>query len=789
MSLTLAPTDRERGLIYLDPALTTAPATHALIIGCGRFAAPTLPPVTSPPVSARKVAGWFLEHVTGRSTAGFANSDRPLASLAVVLSEAADGALSQIEGGPVPRATFAVIKQAVRDWAARADLNNGSMMFLFMASHGQSFNRQTAILCEDYGADTDDEFAGMTEVEQFVEAIANLDVAEKLMVFDCCRTPGALPQNPDGLYGSRFMAKKVTSHAAPRRPQVLRSTVIGKEAYGLPARPTLFTQALLDALGGLAADYNEDWQIATDRLASVTERLLGLHQLDDERLQEPEFQLTAAFQVAQATATDRVTLYVSLDAPLDLTKGRLEMMCDGVVQGAALPLSPPFMRFDLPGGQSFVIRVLDEAGVPVAETKPFSPQLPLAFRRLPDSRGIQIVRSKSLDLTPGPSVLALNIGPHSRGVARISDLAGHSLSLAGETQSVEVAPGTHRVVFTRPDGRLLTTDVAVGPGETITLDMPESVRGSPREWLIDAVQAGVISADARPGPGAMGFATEKIQAISGTEVAALVTGGLTDAVTAPDLKLIRAQSDGRFFLYNVDDTLAERLRAQNYGAEPTVRAADFPVWVVVRTADWREVGFLPTLGQQGKWLQMPGRGADPWGADVLIDMAADNASHLITYVRNQRWAMLLAFLARRDFVGGGSEYEALFRDNTLQVAIMEKVSNPLAAFAAALIGVGTGQVEMVGVAQNWLRNLVNWFPGVPDGPVILARHLLARGEANAAAALLNVAFARGVPVFSLSVDWLAQGMAALDLAGADEARRWSRLVDPGRTFSVLRLPR
>ena len=787
MGVTLAEADRTRGLIYLDQSLADAAATHALIIGCGRFVAASLPPVTSPPVSARKMAGWFLDQALARNAAGFANAARPLGSVAVLLSEAADGALSQIEGGPVPRATFDAVKQAVRDWAARAERHKDAMMVLFMASHGQSFNRQTAILCEDYGADAGDEFAGMTEVEQFVEAVANLDVAEKLLIFDCCRAPGALPQNPAGLYGSRLMAKKPALGGTPRRPQVLRSTVLGKEAYGLPDSPTLFTQALLEALGGLAADYNAGWQIASDDLATVTGNLLGLHRLEAEQLQEPEFQLTAAFAVAQGAGTDRATVYVALDAPLDSVTGQLTLTCDGQVQSGALPVQPPFLRFDVPGGKAFAVQVRDAGGGVLAETAPFTPQLPLLIRHVPYRSGIQVLRSKSLAMAAGPTSLTLNVGADARGVVRISDAAGvgHSLSLASGVQALALAPGTHRVVFAGLDGRVLTTEVEVGNGEDIALDLGEAARVSPREWLLDAVRAGVIRADARPGTGVIG-AVPAVRAIGGAAVAAVVAGGAAAAEVG--LTLSNVAGDGRFYRYGIKDMAPERLRAQRHVGQTVAAGPDYPVWVIATAAGWREAGFLPELGQQGRWLETPDRQPDPWVANLLIDLEADNAARLIAYVQNARWLALLAYLARRDFVSGGAEFAALLGNDVLRDAVIEKVANPLAALAAALIGVATGRVAAVGVAQDWLRNLANWFPGVPDGPVILARHLLAQGKTDEAAALLQAGYARGVPVYSLAVDWLAEGMVALELDGAEVARRWSRLVDPGRAFSVLRLP-
>jgi hypothetical protein len=67
--------------------------------------------------------------------------------------------------------------------------------------------------------------------------------------------------------------------------------------------------------------------------------------------------------------------------------------------------------------------------------------------------------------------------------------------------------------------------------------------------------------------------------------------------------------------------------------------------------------------------------------------------------------------------------------------------------------------------RAWLWNLANWFPGLADGPVIVARLLLSQkdfGTRRAAAKTqLLDDYRRGIPVYSLAVDWLAQGVMLL----------------------------
>src|SRR5687767_12707438 len=77
-------------LVYLDTSRSpNDPSTHVLIVGVGRYefgkganetpVAGDLRQLTSPPISAREIADWFVR--------SFQNSQKPLGSVALLLSE------------------------------------------------------------------------------------------------------------------------------------------------------------------------------------------------------------------------------------------------------------------------------------------------------------------------------------------------------------------------------------------------------------------------------------------------------------------------------------------------------------------------------------------------------------------------------------------------------------------------------------------------------------------------------------------------------------------------------
>ena len=165
---------------------------------------------------------------------------------------------------------------------------------------------------------------------------------------------------------------------------------------------------------------------------------------------------------------------------------------------------------------------------------------------------------------------------------------------------------------------------------------------------------------------------------------------------------------------------------------------------------------------------------------------AGRGSHLAAYaVSYYDWTAMLAFLGRRAFSDAGATLRAI-GFFPVQEAVRGKIRNPLAAICGALVAVATQQTEALGIPDRWLENLCDWYPTIPDGAIILARHRMMRGQD--ARALLDEALARGTPVTSLAVDWLSEALSMIGHPRAAEARETAMSCDPHRTFTVLHLP-
>jgi hypothetical protein len=821
MAITTSKLDRDVGVIYLDPRLEACPSTHALIIGVGQYASNRLSPVSSPPIAARAMAGWFLDGALERKSNGFRNPGKPLGSLGILLSELPNGAPSDVEGASVPRASFANVKEAVQKWVKRARANPENLLFLFLSSHGESFGRRTAFLLEDYGTDDDDATAGMSEIEQFIEALTNVDPEQQLLIFDCCRTPTSLGLRFDQEFGTRLMNPVATTAREPRRPHVLRSTALGAEAFGRKDAPTLFAQVLLDALQGLAASPNDDWAVDTYGLGLTAGRLLGLYTNDGEPLQHPESQLSTRFVITVAAPTDMTAVFVSLAPKHDFSTSRIRVM-DGqtlIKEVSGVAGAQPFARVELPKYQVRTIEAIDTAGTMIGKTE-IEPLPPVAFRELPER--LRLIRSSGLRghgagskrgrivlSATGARVLASVVATLNR---RGETGSGKTVVLSADGSQVEfeIEPGWYTISLATPNGQTRSGEIEVKPGATVDvkLDLP----GRPRV-LRD--QLGDLRGARSEGPTPtwepaahawlqeLGASHEKTVAVGPSDGRILAApipfllglGAHSPATPNNNVQALAIgpinQSDGGL-RFAINDTETRRLPARLGQRTATPELDDRLTWAAITGPGWREIIAIPTLGILGKHLD------EPWTPELIVDpLAKTTTSHVACGVSTRQWSALLAFLALRDFERSAAVLDALMKDGKIRGAVLEKVDNPFAATAGALVAVATSRLEQGRIPEQWLWNLANWFPGLPDGPVIVARLLLSRkgfesSHVEAKTQLLE-AYHRGVPVYSLAVDWLAQDLAAFgddpDTAGpAKNARRVAQLCDPTRAFTVLRLP-
>jgi hypothetical protein len=803
----LRPDDKRRGvgLIYSDQSLLAGPATHVLIIGIGSYQSRRLKSAQTSTISARQLADWFVDGTKAR----FTNRNCKLGSVALLLSEDKQGARSSYAGGEVPRATFANAKAAVRSWLERINTHKNNLAILYVAGHGESFLNRTSFLLEDFGGDPLDATAGMVEVEQLIGSLENAKPVSQLLFFDCCRNPTAaeLPWNEPP--GNKLIAltRSLDDHGEPRKQWAICSTSLGNAATGLTAGPTLFNMALLESLNGVAGDTSTDgWPVRPGLLFDKINRILGLHRLPDEQPQTPAGRCAGSFDITFPGESPDIPAYITLSDPADWPGSTINLKVNGTeaapIRGAAG--QSPFHIRKVPEQATLEVEAKDSrASLGRVRTKVRAPAMFVTINKTPEPIVKRTPPNPSV-----PSALLIYIPSFFRfgngAVVSIvwrdkpekpaEEVAAH----IGIETRVEVEPGELTVTLQMADGRVQSRDVTVDRHEVARVVF--DIVSSPHEWLASAVIAGAIRRasyeprTSRPRGEEVGF-----QFIRDSFDASAEDG------RGPGMSLSQQIGDDRFVRINLEDRLPERYPAQ-FDHVPEHRPADVlaKLWANVSRrhelppqplarltfAERSEVVPIPSIGGQAR----NGRGG--WTPFVMIDRgAAHNEPMTTVVVEDQIWSGLLGFLASRDLIKGS----VLLDRRTLSHAVMaieDKVTNPLAAVAGALIAVAGSNPEQEQEWDRWLINIVKWFPTIPDGPIILARRLLMKArtpsQLKLATGFLIEGYLRGVPYYSLSVDWLARGMESIPTSNEvviqvrNDARRIANRVDPTYAFTVIR---
>ncbi|ADV14910.1 hypothetical protein Mesau_05941 [Mesorhizobium australicum WSM2073] len=798
--------ERDKGLVFVDTAFDRRPATHVMIIGVGAFQSKKLKPVTSPPISARAIADWFLDQ-----KAGFTNPERPLGSLALALSETPPGqAGAQYASVTVPRATFAEVKAAVKDWVKRANTHKDNVMVLFLSSHGESFGRRTAFLLEDYDTDPLEQTAGMTEIEQFITALENAVPTSQLLLFDCCRLKTSLGLPAEEEFGTKLisLSRARDDHGGTRHQWALCSTSLYEEADGRRDKTTVFTDSLLRALNGAAADVSgARWPVRPGILVDRLTQFLRLFARPDGSLQTPAGRAAGSFAITYPGGLDRVKTYVSLSDRARWPRCRTVISDhrEVVSTKTAGEAAPFFAEFDLEELKTVTISI-DRDGKALG-SEILTPRAPVAFVEI---GAVPTVETASPVPRRGPSAelvfeftAAAEVG--AGFVVALSRRDGNNPGplkpVVGGTREklrLDVEPGAYSAVITLPDGTSVSRELQAEQGASVHSLIVSGP--SLHEWLGYATLAGALlaSTSISQGPDAVSAprfpqqplnprgptvtsVARSMPAPSFSELVGVMAKPRDAArlgAAGPRTPALREAAGDRDFLrFDVPEhnpLVFEDAYTQRRG----------PLWAVLGFGTRIEAAFVPQLG----------RPSDPneWSAHLIVAAApAEGRAATSGIVESYRWSGLLAFLASRDFERGSEVLKVM--QGEVREAVRSKMTNPLAAVAGALIAVGAGASELV--PRQWLENITNRFPQIPDGPIILARRLMTERspDFDRISELLEQGFSRGVPFFSLTCDWLARGLESVPGSQEESSqerglvRRVAARVDPQQAFTVVKL--
>jgi hypothetical protein len=157
---------------------------------------------------------------------------------------------------------------------------------------------------------------------------------------------------------------------------------------------------------------------------------------------------------------------------------------------------------------------------------------------------------------------------------------------------------------------------------------------------------------------------------------------------------------------------------------------------------------------------------------------------------------LLEFLSAGRLQTASALADATLKAEDPQHALQDKLKGPLLAVAGAIILITRSDTADRQGWDQWLDNLANWFPRIPDGKILLGCRRLQ--QATTKRDLVNVlchltdGFERGIPYFTMTIRMLSLALAQLgsDMPAAEDLRRRiggvTARVDPDQPFTVIR---
>jgi hypothetical protein len=262
--------------------------THVLILGVGDYpflkdgTAPAaklfnlhmnMGQLSSPPLSASELARWFCDAVNG-----FNNPDRPLRSLEMLVSEAGGQPLTwknpvDDTEHVVARAQREPVHQAIRDWLARASLNEDNLAVLYFCGHGLSWGEsENSLLLEDFGSNAGDPMADAIAFDELrLGVMRQCEARFQCHFIDACRTLPTQPfvdQYGDDSTGAAVVAGGLSSKLREKAAPVFFAARLASAAYGLKDQPSLFTQGMLRSFRGAASrDADDHWEVTVSAMA------------------------------------------------------------------------------------------------------------------------------------------------------------------------------------------------------------------------------------------------------------------------------------------------------------------------------------------------------------------------------------------------------------------------------------------------------------------------------------------------------------------------------------------
>jgi hypothetical protein len=222
--------------------------------------------------------------------------------------------------------------------------------------------------------------------------------------------------------------------------------------------------------------------------------------------------------------------------------------------------------------------------------------------------------------------------------------------------------------------------------------------------------------------------------------------------------------------------------------DDTPMSTDIRRFAVSRREQGVDVISIPAPWPLNKYLPPP-------IIEILRESGTSSAGRTTLTVYDTEVGGLLLYLNNGRIGEASTVLAAAAENGLIERMISEKEQNPLAACAAAYVGLATLSGTEFPKWVNWLTNVNDWFPWLPDGAIVHAIYLLktarSKEDLDAASKAFVTGYERGIPYYATGVQQLLQGLYVFRSRDKKIDEMYKKVssvalrVDPDQTFTVI----
>jgi hypothetical protein len=366
----------------------------------------------------------------------------------------------------------------------------------------------------------------------------------------------------------------------------------------------------------------------------------------------------------------------------------------------------------------------------------------------------------------------------------------------GGAYRVDVAPGHWLVEATLPSGEVITEEVAVAKGQNLSVTL-HAAEQSPHEWLgwqhlVGNIEGNKTLYALHDKAGGALEAMRQDSVFRSTAGADEASAG----VPAPKVNLCKKHGEVRGA-----PAWTKILAPDPSGFVPCSPTEEDPAqatWLYrlegPPATPQRHFAHVESAGERFAvslplpWETLGNHGRAP--AQVMVHKhPTDGSVHIGVIVEDPDFAPMAGLMTASTLP------KAAIAVKQASEMLFGKMLHPLGAAAGGYVLLAAGDSKQQHW-HEWIDNLANWFPSIPDGAILQASLRLRfpkneHSSAEARAALLQ-AFDRGIPYYSAGVLWLLDGLTVFaEEPGVNEmmrtVQRVAHRLDLSQAFTVIRI--